>query len=240
MYSRFQLHKRHILRSSPRRGDIPGSRTHPGITTTTITNTNTDDAATTPSPTTDIEPSPEPLTTTTTTADDDTSTRVTQNVHLDSGERFTQLCTTTSLVKVGPHKGLFESVVGVDDGVVRVFRDWLAERDVANLDRDETSTSTSKSTYPSSPPPPTPRDFGYRNGAILWTSPTAPVGIKCRVRGYRRPPPNASGDDDIPVSYEVEFEQLLVRTTRLLQVTERSLVEMRNASSKAILFGTYA
>lgn len=52
-------------------------------------------------------------------------------VLLDSDEVFSQLCTVTNLVKVGPRRGLFSSFVTVTDSVIRVWRDWLA-REAAN------------------------------------------------------------------------------------------------------------
>jgi hypothetical protein len=48
-------------------------------------------------------------------------------VHLESHELFSQLCTTTNLVRLGPRRGVFTSFVNVADGVIRIFRDWLAK-----------------------------------------------------------------------------------------------------------------
>ena len=53
---------------------------------------------------------------------------VSHSVHLDSHELFSQLCVVTNLVKLGPRRGVFYSFVNVADGVVRIFRDWLAKR----------------------------------------------------------------------------------------------------------------
>jgi len=50
-----------------------------------------------------------------------------QNISLESHELFTQLCTITNLVKLGPKPGLFMSCVTIGEGVIRVWRDWLAE-----------------------------------------------------------------------------------------------------------------
>lgn len=164
---------------------------------------------------------------------------MTQHVHLDGGELFTQLCATTNLVKVGPRNGLFQSFVGVSDGVVRVWRDWLLERSEADRLGSSAMPTTSK----------LDTDFGYASTTdrgVLWTSPAADVGIRFRVRKrtWRRTgmpllvPMNAA-QEDVPVSYEIAYEELLVRATRLLQVTERSLLEMRELSGKAIVFGSF-
>ncbi len=51
-----------------------------------------------------------------------------QDIYLESHELFSQLCTITNLVKVGPKRGLFLSCIIVGEGILRVWRDWLAER----------------------------------------------------------------------------------------------------------------
>jgi hypothetical protein len=53
---------------------------------------------------------------------------VTQDIHLESHELFSQLCTRANLVKTSPRRGLFHSCVNVGEGILRVWRDWLAER----------------------------------------------------------------------------------------------------------------
>jgi hypothetical protein len=59
---------------------------------------------------------------------DEHDTFVCQNVNLDSYELFSQLCTTVSLVKTGPKRGLFISSTKVAEGTARIKRHWLAEQ----------------------------------------------------------------------------------------------------------------
>jgi hypothetical protein len=104
LYSRFRPQRKEPDRaivSRIRPGDIPGSRTYPGIfnggqSSTTITS-----------------PSPSSL-------------LVSETVSLDTHELFSQLCCVTNLVTVGPRKGLLLSIVEISDGTIRVWRDWLA------------------------------------------------------------------------------------------------------------------
>jgi len=243
-YAHFRPHRRPAEPATARPGDIPGSRTHPG------TNANTAVPAT--------EEEEEE-----TEDSDPAAARVTQHLHLDSGERFTQLCATTSLVKIGPRAGLFRSCVCVGDGVVRVFRDWLRKRarvssrdatTVRKEDREEKEEEDD--------------DYGYRGtrandrAGVLWTSPAANVGISFRVRergGWRRnvnvtraatglstvgvKDDDSSDDEERPVSYEVTYEELLVRATELLRVTERSIAEEQawheQGIGKAIVWGAF-
>jgi hypothetical protein len=52
---------------------------------------------------------------------------VSQDIHLESHELFSQLCTRANLVKSSPRRGLFHSCVNVGEGILRVWRDWLAD-----------------------------------------------------------------------------------------------------------------
>lgn len=64
-----------------------------------------------------------------------------EKIHLDAGELFSQLCCVTNLVKMDPKRFLPLSIVRVSDGMIRVFRDWLArvasEREVVAGDASE-------------------------------------------------------------------------------------------------------
>jgi hypothetical protein len=116
-------------------------------------------------------------------ADDDTAT---QDIDLDDGELFSQLCAAISLVKEGPRSGLFISHVNLVDGVVRVFRKWLAE-------------TASKQD---------PSQSGSEN--ILWVDKNNDVGIRFSVAlAPSETMPLISGpDDDPPVHYKLVYEGL--------------------------------
>ncbi len=114
----------------------------------------------------------------------------THDVHLEAGELFSQLCTVPSLIKVGPRRGLFLSIVNVTDGWVRVFRHWLEaqatrpvgiRQDVDHIEDDE---------------------------SILWTSTAKDVGLKFRVVEMDNPrgPVFVDADEEPPVSYVLHHE----------------------------------
>lgn len=132
------------------------------------------------------------------------------SVHLDDGEMFSQLCAVTNLVKTGPRRGLFLSHVNVNDGVVRVFRRWLAGAG----DEDP----------------------------ILWTDRHKTVGIKFRVQeehSETRRPAIWTDDEDPPVSYNLVYEELLIRTSTLLLEVEKSKAQEVTTTGKAIIIATF-
>jgi hypothetical protein len=163
---------------------------------------------------------------------------VSQALNLDEGELFSQLCTVTNLVKVAPQRGLFLSHVNVSEGVMRVRRDWLAaqaatsdEEREADIHDGSSSTSSSSSSRGAS-------------GPILWADAEHNVGLRFRVveqeaqGSFYRRPLMVSADEDLPVSYRLEFEELLVRSHRLLLMVEKSEVQEVNDSGKAIVIAS--
>jgi len=134
---------------------------------------------------------------------------VCQNVTLESHELFSQLCGCVNLVKVGPRRGLFLSCVNVAEGVMRIWREWLAERaqntpssslsDLAKLALiNEHRASASNGNE---------RDKG--EGWMLWIDSGRNVGMKVTVRErkWRRDQPILfRRDEDVAVSYAIEFE----------------------------------
>ncbi|KAF4464746.1 f-box containing [Fusarium albosuccineum] len=146
-------------------------------------------------------------------ADDDAAT---QDIHLDDGELFSQLCAVANLVKEGPKRGLFISHVNIVDGVIRVFRNWLAE----GASKQDSSSSGSEN--------------------IVWVGHHNNVGIRFRVvPAASETMPLISGpDDDPPVHYTLVYEELLVRASNLLQAVERSAVqEVANSGKTLVIHG---
>lgn len=141
---------------------------------------------------------------------DDRTASVT--VHLDDGEMFSQLCAVTNLVKTGPRRGLFLSHVNVNDGVVRVFRRWLAAGAAGDED------------------------------PVLWTDRHKTVGIRFRVQEDNtdaRRPALWTDDDDPPVTYNLVYEELLIRTSTLLLEVEKSEAQEVASTGKAIIIATF-
>jgi hypothetical protein len=132
------------------------------------------------------------------------------DVYLDEDESFAQLCTITNLVRMGPKPGLFRSHINVSDGVIRVWRDWLAAQASSG---DE--------------------------GGILWADAARDVGVRFRVAEKDTPgqqqPVLVASDEQLPVAYRLEFEELLVRSSALLVMMEAAEVKEVAAEGKAIV-----
>lgn len=152
-------------------------------------------------------------------ADDDLTASV--NIQLDEGEMFSQLCAVTNLVKTGPRRGLFLSHVNLNDGVVRVFRRWLAAK--------VSAAAAGEGAGDDEP--------------ILWTNRNKTVGLKFRVRenvdASSRPAVWSEADDeDLPKSYTLVYEELLVRTSHLLLEVEKSEDQEVTSTGKAIIIAS--
>ena len=124
---------------------------------------------------------------------------VKQVLSLESHELFTQLVAQTNLVKIGPRSGLFTCFVEVEEGVLRVWKDWLGE--TAAEDRQAAKTLHGNVDV---------RAFSDVNDShILWVSPSKNTGIRFNVneRRFRRDAPILiRADEGMPVSYEIEFD----------------------------------
>ncbi|KAI9742712.1 MAG: hypothetical protein M1835_003041 [Candelina submexicana] len=107
---------------------------------------------------------------------------VSQNVSLDAHELFSQLCTVTNIVKIGPHRGLFMSIVNVADGVVRIWREWLAQRaatytaDKASLRKGKECNSQAKNLVIG----------GEIEKRTLWVDDRKNTGLILRVKENKR------------------------------------------------------
>ncbi|KAM0124338.1 hypothetical protein ACHAP3_010417 [Botrytis cinerea] len=146
---------------------------------------------------------------------------VSQIIDLESHELFSQLCTITNIVKVGPKRGLLLSCVNVGEGVIRVFRDWMSDRVEANerhIDNPEEC-----------------------NKRLLWSDTEKHVGLKFKVSKWEEAPAPIllPRDEEAPVFYKLQCEELVLRTTQLLLHTEESLTREVEHSSKAIVIGSW-
>ncbi|KAM7183706.1 hypothetical protein V8F20_012511 [Naviculisporaceae sp. PSN 640] len=148
----------------------------------------------------------------------------TQDIYLDENQLFSQLCTITNLVKLGPKPSLFVSHVNVSDGIIRVWRQWMARQAEAESE-------------------------GNTNGEILWADTSQNVGVRFRVaeRGVRQSdyyrhamPVLMAADEEPPVAYKLELEELVVRAHHLLLATERSEVQESDISGKALMISAAA
>ncbi|KAF7128612.1 hypothetical protein CNMCM5793_003400 [Aspergillus hiratsukae] len=141
---------------------------------------------------------------------------VSRPVNLEDFENFSQLCVVVSVVKVMPGTNLLLSAIEVVDGVVRLFRDWLRDQEQSSSDAPSHST----------------------DGPILWVDAGRNVGLKLRVRqkevSHQQFPILVHRDEMPPASYEVDIEELHIRTTRLLLAVEQSQQEQRDYTGAVI------
>jgi len=117
--------------------------------------------------------------------------------------------------------------VEVEDGVVRVWRDWLGKVTGGG----STISAQGKEVLPTD------------QKRILWVDTARNVGLRVRVKEtkWRREqqPILMFAGEEMPVSYEIEYEELLVRTSHLLLKFEKSLLQQDNTSGKAVVFGSF-
>ncbi|KAI1339474.1 hypothetical protein F5Y15DRAFT_415879 [Xylariaceae sp. FL0016] len=146
------------------------------------------------------------------------------DVNLESGEPFSQLCTVTNLVKVGPRRGLFLSIANVTDGVIRIWRAWLqneAAKSATAQQRDNPSLD---------------------DPSIIWTDSSKDVGLRFRVvegsSNNNAPLLWGPYDDELPVSYTLEYQELIIRTNRLLLSLETSEAQQVAHAGKAIVIAS--
>jgi hypothetical protein len=181
MYSRFRPHQRELeeggRRVLPRPGDVPGSRTFPG-----------------------------------TAKDKYEGETVKQTLSLEGHELFTQLVSQTNLVKIGPRHGLFTCFVDVEEGVMRVWKDWLAE--TAAKGRQERAAVPVEAVEAVVKGKEIVREkheekVDMNDPRILWVSASKDTGISFNVkeRKFRRETPILlRTDEDMPVTYEIEYD----------------------------------
>lgn len=162
---------------------------------------------------------------------------VCQNIHLESHELFSQLQTITSLVKIGPRRGLFLSSVNISDSIMRIWRQWLAER---SKSEGEGSSEGDKE----------------RKERLVWADNNRTVGLRVRVvEREEATPVLVRKDEDPPVSYTLQYEgmsfplrgrdvqlrkaELVIKATQLLLMVEQSVDQEVSHSGKAIVIGSW-
>ncbi|EDU44209.1 F-box domain containing protein [Pyrenophora tritici-repentis] len=213
MYSRFRPHRRELepgkKRVKPRPGDVPGSRTFPGAVQERYEGES-----------------------------------VKQTLGLEAHELFTQLVAQTNLVKIGVHN-FFTNFVNIEESVLRVWRDWLRETaargatvntDVPNEVVEEVGKGKEVVREVAE------EKADLEDSRILWVSPRKNSGIRFNVRERklrRDAPILISTDEDMPVTYEIEYDEVLIRTSHLLLMLEQSMLQEDNSSGKAVVFGSF-
>jgi hypothetical protein len=137
---------------------------------------------------------------------------VKQTVSLEGHELFTQLVAQTNLVKIGPYNGLFSAFVDVEEGVLRVWRNWLSgmagkSNGASPGVQKEADEGVGKGKQAVREVVEEP--FDPDDKRILWVSMAKNTGIRFNVkeRMLRRDAPILiKNDEDMPVSYDIEYD----------------------------------
>ncbi|RMZ84889.1 hypothetical protein DV738_g132, partial [Chaetothyriales sp. CBS 135597] len=148
------------------------------------------------------------------------SERMRHSVHLDPEELFGQFCAYSSLVRLGPSRGLFLSTVPIvkpNQGTMRVWKTWLCERA-----REASRRRTAAAGGPIS----TGLGAAAQDPNIMWTDARKNVGIKVGVSCRDQICYDESADlDSVPLSFTLEIQ--VVRhfgTTPLAQWAMQNLL----------------
>ena len=247
-FTRFRPYRRGTMKIRPRRhpaGDVPGTRTHQiaemyaqsdaGSSSTLVA----DEASTTSSSAStvvDVSTAGSSKAATLEAAQvvevEQKLPPLKQAINLDAHEMFTQLQTTTTLVTAGPRRGLLSNAVAASEGVVRIWRKWLHDQDQRRKKREKLNLKE-----------PDEEQFPIQDESIRWVNDAHEnVGVRFTVseRKWRRENPILiRADEDVAIHYELQIEEVMVRTRRLLVVTEQSIREQQNArGSRAVVISS--
>ncbi|KAJ6191679.1 hypothetical protein N7519_001700 [Penicillium mononematosum] len=169
---------------------------------------------------------------------------VIREVTLNGYEDFSQLCVVANLVQVKPGTSLLLSASTIEDGFVRLWREWLRGQSgrmkkTTEIDWEEDSERMSF------------------DDDILWVDMSKTVGLKMHVRPKAWDPSlpvliQDDRNDDSWVGYEVILEgeslllwratrvdliELHIRSTRLLMAVEQSKEEQKIHQTNAMVIG---
>ncbi|KAJ5210995.1 hypothetical protein N7491_010810 [Penicillium cf. griseofulvum] len=171
---------------------------------------------------------------------------VIREVALDGYEDFSQLCVVANIVQVKPGTSLLLSASTIEDGVVRLWREWLR---CQSGEINKTRTNWEEGSE-------TPRMSS--DDDILWVDMSKTVGLKMRVRPKAWDPSfpvlvhQDDRNDDSWVGYEVILQgeslilrkgppidliELHIRSMRLLLAVEESKEEQKIHQTNAMVIG---
>ncbi|CAG8898652.1 unnamed protein product [Penicillium egyptiacum] len=171
---------------------------------------------------------------------------VIREVTLDGYEDFSQLCVVASLVQVKPGTSLLLSASTIEDGFIRLWREWL--RDQSGRMKKTTQTDWEEDSEKSR----------SSDDDILWVDMSKTVGLKMRVRPKAWDPSlpvlihQDDWNDNSWVGYEVTLQgesllrwrasrvdliELHIRSTRLLLAVEESKEEQKIHETNAMVIG---
>lgn len=147
---------------------------------------------------------------------------VKQTLSLEGHELFTQLMAQAHLSKIGPYNGLFTSFVEVEEGVLRVWREWLKDTAATGDGVDPRQEPVEQLGKGKEPPKESAGEtVDLNHERILWVGSAKNTGIRFNVRERklrRDTPILIRNDEDLPVSYDIEFYGMCLPETMQLQL----------------------
>ncbi|CAL5869746.1 uncharacterized protein PFLUO_LOCUS3976 [Penicillium psychrofluorescens] len=159
-------------------------------------------------------------------------TAVTRAVNLEGYEDFSQLCVVVNLVQVMPGTTLLRSAHTIEDGFIRLWREWLKRQG----ERWKAAARVAEEEGPEA------ARILRDADETFWVDRNKTVGLKMRVREKEWNsafPVLMHRDEESTVGYEVDLEELHIRSTRLLLTLEQSQEEQQSYQSNAIIFGAF-
>ncbi|CEJ92329.1 hypothetical protein VHEMI07989 [[Torrubiella] hemipterigena] len=142
-----------------------------------------------------------------------------EEINLDEGELFSQLCTVTNVVKEGKKRGFYPSHVNISENVIRVFRRWLNNMALQNDGRKAWN------------------EVPIDSDSILWADNDKNIGLRLHVVAApsERMPLLSGPDDDAAVSFHIVYEELIVRTSKLLWAVEVANHELADTTGRGLI-----
>lgn len=123
---------------------------------------------------------------------------VCQNVHLESHELFSQLCAFISVSRKSPKDKTVLSCVNMVEGVMRIWRDWLAEQSAWLAKRSKSGSEEDAKD----------REGQQSDKSLLWIDWERHAGLRISVleRGDITAPVLDDPDWNAPVYYAIQYE----------------------------------
>ncbi|KAF2484860.1 hypothetical protein BDY17DRAFT_308348 [Neohortaea acidophila] len=165
--------------------------------------------------------------------------RVSDTITVDAHDLFSQLSTEILLGKREPERGILVSMHPVSSGVLRVWREWLSKNCESRTwtDGEPVAVHRDASIRPAVAPACVK---ATQDPCALWLA-DQNLGVKFNIKEkkLRQNVHLLSNEVESAVSYSIEFDEVLVRTSHLLLQLEQAQENIHSGSGKAIVFGSF-
>lgn len=154
-------------------------------------------------------------------------------INMDEHELFSQLCTSLTLIKTVRYGRVYVQ----KKRTFRLFRDWLARCASHSNDSIRHGVCVEWNQV-------TSQECSLSSSELdhtIWTDQSQNVGLRVRVHDSKSSAEEQHGplqdaDKDQPVSYDLDIEELMIRSTFLLDSLERLSVSNKEWTRMAMVF----